>query len=149
MAKKKKKKAKYNKNSQIRSAIRRTFSRSPLVQDVIKRARSEHDQFNKDGSLSKRKAVRYTCAECGEMFMRKNIAVDHISPVIPVDKEFESWDKFIDRLFCDEDNLQVLCSYKLKDKDKFGGEPSCHHKKTQQERKERKEFEKLLKKNNS
>lgn len=137
---KKKKKPKYNKNSQIRSAIRRTFSRSPVVKEVIDSVRSEHDQYNKDGSLSKRKAVRYTCSECGEQFMRKNIAVDHIEPVIPVDREFQTWDNFVERLFCDESNLQVLCSYKLKDKDKHGGEPSCHHKKTQEERQLRKQL---------
>ena len=136
---KKKKKPKYNQNSQIRSAIRRTFSRSPLVQEVIKSVRSEHDQFNKDGSLGKRKAVRYTCANCGRKFMRKDIAVDHVEPVIPLDREFSSWDDFVDRLFCDEDNLQVLCSYKIKDKGKHGDKLSCHHQKTQEERKLRKQ----------
>lgn len=134
MAKKKKKKPKYNANSQIRSAIRRTFSRSPLVQEVLQDARSEHDQYNKDGSLGKRKAVRYTCAECSKLFMRKNVAVDHISPVIPLDKEFTDWDTFVGRLFCSKDNLQVLCSYRIKDKDKHGDVLSCHHTKTAEER---------------
>lgn len=138
MAKKKKKKPKYNQNSQIRSAIRRTFSRSPLVQEVLLLARSEHDQFNKDGSLSKRKAVRYTCAECNNLYMRKDVAVDHITPVIPLDGEFTGWDNFVLRLFCKIANLQVLCSYKIKDKGKHGNELSCHHKKTQLERQLRK-----------
>ena len=142
---KKKKKPKYNQNSQIRSAIRRTFSRSPLVQEVIKKVRSEHEQLKKDGTPAKRKAVRYKCANCGKLFMRKDIAVDHIDPVIPLDGEFDSWDKFVERLFCDKSNLQVLCSYELKDKDKYGGESSCHHKKTQEERKQRKENEKMRK----
>lgn len=134
MAKKKKKKPKYNQNSQIRSAIRRTFSRSPLVQEVLKAARSEHDQYKKDGTLAKRKAVRYECAECGKLFMRKDVAVDHIEPVIPLDKEFSNWDVFVLRLFCAISNLQVLCSYKIKDKEKYGDILSCHHIKTQQER---------------
>ena len=141
----KKKKTKYNQNSQIRSALRRTFSRSPLVQEVIKSVRSEHDQFNKDGTLAKRKAIRYKCANCGRLFMRKDIAVDHIDPVIPLDSTFSSWDVFVDRLFCKEDNLQVLCSYTLKMKDKFNNDTSCHYKKTQEEKKERKLNEKLLK----
>lgn len=141
----KKKKPKYNQNSQIRSAIRRTFSRSPLVQKVIDSVRSEHDQFKKDGTLAKRKAVRYECANCGKLFMRKDIAVDHIDPVIPLDSTFSSWDDFVDRLFCEEDNLQVLCSYTLKRKDEFGGETSCHYKKTQEEKIERKKYEEMLK----
>lgn len=139
MKKKSKKRPKYNKNSQIRSAIRRTFSRSPLVQEVLKSVRSEHDQYKKDGNLAKRKAVRYKCAECGKLFMRTEVAVDHVDPVIPLDKEFTNWDEFVGRLFCNEDNLQVLCSYKIKDKHKHGDELSCHHKKTQQERALRKQ----------
>lgn len=139
MAKKKKKKPKYNQNSQIRSAVRRTFSRSPLVQEVLHSVRSEHDQFKKDGSLAKRKAVRYECAECGKLFMRTQVAVDHIDPVIPLDKEFSTWDNFVNRLFCSKINLQVLCSYRIKDKGKHGDELSCHHKKTQEERALRKQ----------
>lgn len=139
MAKKKRKKPKYNANSQIRSAIRRTFSRSPLVQEVLKSVRSEHDKFNKDGALAKKKAVRYECAMCGKLFMRTQVAVDHVDPVIPLDKEFTDWNEFVERLFCSEDNLQVLCSYKIKDKHKHNDELSCHHKKTQQERALRKQ----------
>ena len=142
---KKKKKPKYNQNSQIRSAIRRTFSRSPKVKEVIDSVRSEHDQYNKDGSLSKRKAVRYKCAHCGRLFMRKDIAVDHINPVIPLDSKFTSWDDFVDRLFCEKSNLQVLCSYTLKRKSEFDNENSCHYKKTQEEKAERKKNEKMLK----
>ena len=96
---KKKKKPKYNQNSQIRSAIRRTFSRSPLVQEVLRTVRSEHDQYNKDGALAKKKAVRYVCAACGKLFMGKDVAVDHVDPVIPLDKEFTNWDEFVSRLF--------------------------------------------------
>jgi len=134
----KKKKPKYNQNSQIRSAIRRTFSRSPMVQEVKKSARTEHDQFKKDGTLAKRKAIRYKCVDCSGLFKGVEIAVDHIIPVIPTDEEFKDWNGFVNRLFCDKDNLQILCSYKLKDVAKHNNEPSCHHKKTQQERKERK-----------
>ncbi len=137
---KKKKKPKYNQNSQVRSALRRTFSRSPIVQEVIKNARSEHKKYKKDGSLAKKPAVRYTCTECKKLFMRKNIAVDHIDPVIPICGEFENWDLFIERLFCSISNLQVLCSYYIKDKDKHGGELSCHHKKTQEEKTLRKNY---------
>lgn len=39
----------------------------------------------------------------------KNVIVDHIDPVISPDKGFTTWDDFINRLFCEENNLQVLC----------------------------------------
>ena len=38
-----------------------------------------------------------------------NAIVDHINPVVdPVDGH-QGWDIYINRLFCETDNLQVLC----------------------------------------
>ena len=37
------------------------------------------------------------------------IVVDHISPVVPVDKTNPTWDEIINGMFCEEDNLQPLC----------------------------------------
>lgn len=136
-SKKPKKKAKWNQEAVIRGALRRAFSRSPVVQEVKKAVRKEEKQYNKDGSLAKKPAVRFQCAACKKWFMGKDVAVDHVSPVISTDEAKESWDQFIEKLFCAKENLQVLCSFKLKDKDKHGGQPSCHHVKTQTERKVR------------
>jgi len=47
--------------------------------------------------------------------------VDHIEPAVDPEKGFESWDVFIDRLFCEKDNLQAICL-------------GCHAKKTKEER---------------
>jgi 5-methylcytosine-specific restriction endonuclease McrA len=135
---KKKKKPKYNQNSQIRSAIRRAFSRSPAVQNVKNRARSEHPKYNKDGSLAKKPAVRFECAICHKLFMGKDIACDHIIPVIDIEESFQGWDAFVDRLFCSEDNLQMVCSYKLKYNHLHGDAASCHNLKTAEEKKLRK-----------
>lgn len=142
MAKKKKKKPKYNVNSNIRSAIRRVFSRSPFVRAKIQEVRRERPRYKKDGTLAKRPHVEYQCAECQRWFKSTEIAVDHIDPVISLEDGFVDWNTFVDRLFCEPDNLQVVCSYLLKNKDKHGGIPSCHHRKTQEERKLRKEKEK-------
>ena len=38
-----------------------------------------------------------------------NIEVDHIIPVIDPKEGFVSWDKVILRMFCEENNLQILC----------------------------------------
>lgn len=51
----------------------------------------------------------------------KNIYVDHIDPIVDPSKGFEGWDKMVDRMFCEEDNLQVLCK-------------KCHDLKTQEEK---------------
>lgn len=52
----------------------------------------------------------------------KNVYVDHISPIIDPVIGFTTWDDFINALYCDSGNLQVLCL-------------ECHSKKTAEERK--------------
>ena len=69
-------------------------------------------------------AAHYTCAECKLEFPAKEVQVDHIDPVVVPSEGFVSWDKFISRLFCDKQNLQVLCK-------------PCHKNKTAEEKKER------------
>lgn len=51
----------------------------------------------------------------------KNVFVDHIIPVIDPIVGFTSWDDFINKLYSEKDNLQVLCG-------------DCHDKKTMEER---------------
>jgi 5-methylcytosine-specific restriction endonuclease McrA len=38
----------------------------------------------------------------------KNVSVDHINPVVDVGG-FVDWNEFISRLYCELDNLQLLC----------------------------------------
>ena len=40
----------------------------------------------------------------------KNVHVDHILPIIDPDVGFVSYDMMIERMFCEADNLQILCS---------------------------------------
>lgn len=124
---------KWNENSIIRGALRRAFAKSPTVQEVKKAAREEFIKYKKDGTPAKKPAVRYKCAICGNMFKSTEVAVDHIDPVVSKDG-FIDWNTFIERLFCEKDNLQVLCSYKLSDAHKHNNEVSCHLKKTRSER---------------
>ena len=51
----------------------------------------------------------YRCKMCQETFKRQEVQLDHINPIIPVDKGFTTWDDYIERLFCSADRLQVLC----------------------------------------
>ncbi len=39
----------------------------------------------------------------------KNVHVDHIKPVVDPNVGWVSWDSVIENLFCEKDNLQVLC----------------------------------------
>lgn len=51
----------------------------------------------------------------------QNIFVDHIKPIIDPVVGFTTWDECIERMFCEADNLQVLCK-------------TCHDEKSNEER---------------
>lgn len=63
----------------------------------------------KTNQATGRLAKHYKCAECGEHFPAKEVAVDHINPVVDPAVGFTSWDELIERMFCEADGLQVLC----------------------------------------
>lgn len=72
-----------------------------------------------------RKAKHYKCAMCGNLFVAKDVEVDHVLPVVDPVAGFVSWDEFIKRLYCSKENLQVL-------------DKKCHALKTTSERQARK-----------
>lgn len=111
----------------IERAMREGFKRYwEPYRNVKQAARVEVDQYNKDGSLSKRKGVFYKCADCGQLFKDKFVEVDHVEPVAPPGKRKSdlSLDELVARVFVTEEFLQVLCK----------GAGSCHSKKTQRQR---------------
>lgn len=65
----------------------------------------------------------------------KNVLVDHIEPIINPKTGFTTWDDCINRMFCEKDNLQVLCK-------------ECHDVKSLQERATTAEFRKIRKEQN-
>ena len=69
--------------------------------------------------------MHYKCAMCKKHFVAADVQVDHILPVVSPTQGFVSWDLFIDRIFCEKENLQVLCKL-------------CHKVKTEEEKAERK-----------
>jgi len=68
-------------------------------------------------------AQHYQCRACGLDWPATGVQVDHITPVVSADG-FTTWDDYIANMFCEKDNLQVLCL-------------ACHKAKSQSERKER------------
>lgn len=73
---------------------------------------------------------KYLCASCGQVVPltssgKKNVFVDHIEPVVSVEEGFKDWDTYIERMFCEQENLQLICG-------------SCHKIKSDEERKARK-----------
>lgn len=68
----------------------------------------------------KRQKFEYQCNECKGWFPEKKINVDHINPAGSLNCA-DDLGPFVERLFCEIDNLQVLCE-------------SCHDKKTKLEK---------------
>jgi 5-methylcytosine-specific restriction endonuclease McrA len=87
----------------VKSGLRRMWGRSKQRSSALRAAKISYG--------------KYECADCGEIFKRKEIEVDHKIPV----GRFEGFDKYIERLFCDSRYLQILCK-------------SCHKKKTAKDR---------------
>jgi 5-methylcytosine-specific restriction endonuclease McrA len=69
---------------------------------------------------NKRQKFEYLCNVCKEWFADKEINVDHIIPAGTL-RCAQDLPGFVERLFCEVDNLQVLCNV-------------CHNKKTQDEK---------------
>lgn len=89
------------------------------------------NEVKKEANLSR---GVYLCAGCGQHVpptilvtqkgRRKrvnNIFVDHIEPIIDPKTGFTTWDDCINRMFCEKDNLQLLCG-------------PCHDEKSMEER---------------
>ena len=122
-----KKKPKWNENSAIRSALRRMFSRSPLVREVLQERRRTVPRFKKDGTRHKVDTVQHLCNLCNQWVGASVVEVDHIQPVIDVIQGFKDWNTYVARLFCPKTNLQIICD-------------PCHDAKTHKERMERQEL---------
>jgi 5-methylcytosine-specific restriction endonuclease McrA len=69
---------------------------------------------------NKRQKFEYQCATCKQWFQEKKINVDHIHPAGSLNCAADL-PGFVERLFCEQDNLQVLCT-------------DCHDQKTKIEK---------------
>lgn len=104
-------------NQFIRGNLRRTSQKWPPISNALKEARVARGE--------------YLCAGCKEIVPAsvrdesgkrvKNVHVDHIAPVVDPTTGFIDWNTFIDRMFVEEDGLQVLCN-------------ACHDVKTNNEK---------------
>lgn len=99
----------------IKGALRRVFSRSDLRRSVIEAAIIDHN----DPSRPKVKTW-CICAICKLPEAKSYMVVDHILPVVPVDRSLEDMTptELVDHLWCDKSNLQCcdLTCHKIKSK---------------------------------
>lgn len=53
--------------------------------------------------------MKFECECCNNLFDKEDIQLDHKDPIVDVNTGFVDWNTYIDRMFCDYDNWQVLC----------------------------------------
>ena len=102
------------------SALRAHMKRFPPKWKALKAAMVCKKVNKRSGRL----AEHYLCASCGGFFVARDVQVDHIDPVVSPEEGFQDWWIYMNRLYCEAENLQVLCK-------------PCHKDKTNAERKER------------
>lgn len=110
----------------IKGALRRVFSRSELRKKILDTADIDHTD-----STRPRVKKWSKCPVCLTISPKYLMVVDHIEPVVRIEESFEnmSVDTVVDRLWCEQKNLQPIC-------------PSCHNIKSKTENKSRREFKK-------
>lgn len=104
------------------SALRTATRRWPPKFKALKEAYIGRKVNQKTNKM----AMHYACAGCDVHFVAKDVQVDHIFPVVDPRTGFVDWETYISRLFCEKENLQVLCK-------------PCHAEKTASEKLQRKE----------
>jgi len=101
----------------IRSALRQKSRWWKPIYECKMKARRPYKGPNK------RQKFEYKCKCCGDWFPEKLVNVDHIIPAGSLNCK-EDLPGFVDRLFCEQENLQVLCE-------------ACHNIKTKKDKDER------------
>ena len=102
----------------IRGALRRAATRYPVkyqVKDAARRPKPE--------GTPGRHRFEFNCNHCDGWFKEADTEVDHIVPAGSL-RDFDDLAGFCERLFCEPDNLQLLCK-------------KCHRTKTNEERKKK------------
>lgn len=95
----------------LRQKLRRISITWKPINECRKKAKVSYTGNNK------RRKVSYICNSCKGEFSSTETSVDHIEPIGSL-KSFEDLPQFVEKLFCEEQFLQVLCK-------------TCHDKKTQ------------------
>lgn len=105
----------------IISLLRRGTMRWPPRNQCLANAKTKKKRNKKTNRL----AQHYRCNGCKKEFPLREVCVDHIQPVVSTKEGFTDFDRYIERMYCSIEGLQVLCK-------------TCHDEKSAEERKKRK-----------
>ncbi len=111
----------------LKGAVRRVFSRSELRLKVLNKTVIEGHT-----DPARPRVKRWSrCSSCTSLVPTYLLDIDHVLPVIPIDRSFDEMtlDELVDRIWCDEKNLAGICE-------------TCHDIKTKAENLERRKNKK-------
>lgn len=86
----------------IRSALRMAWTKYPVKYQCMNNAKRKY------AGLDKRRKWEYNCNMCDGWFKGTEVQIDHIVECGSL-KTYEDLPRFVQTLFCEIDNLQVLC----------------------------------------
>lgn len=87
----------------LRQKLRRASLVWKPISECKKRAKIPYSGDNK------RRKVSYVCESCKGEFDSKSVSVDHKLPIGSL-QNYSDLPQFVERLFCEIENLQLLCS---------------------------------------
>jgi hypothetical protein len=103
----------YNPVMAARNALRREFSRSPEVIEMMKENTRLVPLYNKDGARAKVDAREHLCAQCKQWKRSSKksgkVSIDHIEPVVDPNVGFVDMNTYFARMWVAKDKLQKLC----------------------------------------
>lgn len=110
----------------IKGAVRRVFSRSDLRRKIVELSIVQHSDADRS-----RVKTWCKCPKCNQFIPKSYMEVDHITPIVGIHETLDdlTWDTVIDRIWCEEHNLEAICK-------------ECHNEKTKLENKERRRYKK-------
>lgn len=103
---------KYDAVMAARQALRRAFSRSPIIVELMKENRRKAPRYTKKGSRHKVDATEHLCSVCHEWkrsTKNSKVVIDHIDPVVDPKTGFVDFNTYFERMWCDKSNLQKIC----------------------------------------
>lgn len=115
----------YNPVMAARNALRREFSRSPIVIEMMKDPATSRTyiRYKKNGEPMKQLGREHLCSKCNKWKRSskgKKVAIDHINPVIDPNAGYVDMNTYFLRLWVPREELQKLCG-------------DCHQEKTNAE----------------
>ena len=85
----------------VRSGLRQKWVRWPVRYQVLNKARRT--------VKGKRHKYEYKCSVCNKWWKQKEVEVDHYPESCGSLKSYDDLPRFVRALFCEEDNLRIIC----------------------------------------